>query len=413
MKKEDIDKKILTENYWLTEYNWQDRIRSQFHLPEKVQIHDATLREGQQTPGVVFREDEQVRIAQALDDLGVSRIEVVPMMSEEDVRATKRIANMGLNAQVLAFVSWRKEDIDLAVDCGVGGVLLDYVGNPWQGKTFWGLEPEEIIKKGVEAAIYAKERGLYVSALIWDDMKVPEDFLKQHYTSIVKDGGVDTVTLADTYGFSLPWTIKDMVEKIRSWVPGTPVELHIHNDFGLATALSLSGVTGGASIVDTTMLGLGERCGNAPTEEVALGLELLLGVDTGIHLDKIYETCELVQKISKFSVDPRKPLIGRNAFRFSSGWICWMLKKAEEAGRMQGMLPFKPELIGRPGIETVIGKSSGRASLKHKLDELGISVSSEEDLEKILDRVLSESSITKGILEDFEVRRIVRKVISK
>jgi len=166
MKKEDIDKKILTENYWLTAYNWQDRIRSQFHLPEKVQIHDATLREGQQTPGVVFREDEQVRIAQALDDLGVSRIEVVPMMSEEDVRATKRIANMGLDAQVLSFVSWRKEDVDLAVDCGVDGVLLDYVGNPWQGKAFWGLEPEEIIKKGVETAIYAKERGLYVSALL-------------------------------------------------------------------------------------------------------------------------------------------------------------------------------------------------------------------------------------------------------
>lgn len=413
MKKEDISKKVLTENYWLTEYNWQDKIRSQFHLPEKVQIHDATLREGQQTPGVVFREDEQVRIAQALDDLGVSRIEVIPLMSEEDVRATKRITSMGLNAQIFSFVSWRKEDIDLAVECGVDGVLVDYVGNPWQGKTFWGLEPEEIIKKGVEAITYAKEHGLYVNALVWDDMKAPEDFLKQNYTSAVKQGGADTVSLADAYGFSLPPTIKDMVEKIRSWVPDTPVELHFHNDFGLAVALSLSGVTGGATIVHTTMLGLGERCGNAPTEEMALGLELLLGVDTGIHLDKIYETCELVQKISKFPVGVRKPLIGANAFRFCSGWICWMMKKAEAVGRIQAMLPFKPELIGRPGMESVLGKSSGRTSLKLKLDELGISVSSEEDLKKILDRVRSESSITKGILEDSEVRRIVGKVISK
>jgi len=408
-----MNKKILTENYWLTEYNWQDKIRSQFHLPEKVQIHDSTLREGQQTPGVVFREDEQVRIAQALDDLGVSRIEVVPMMSKEDERATRRIAKMGLKAQVLSFVSWRKEDIDLAIDCGLNGVLLDYVGNPWQGNTFWGLKPEEIIEKGVEAAKYAKEHGLYVSTLIWDDMKAPEDFLKRNYTSIVKEGGVDSVSLADTYGFSLPWTMKDMVEKIKSWLPSTPIELHIHNDFGLATALSLSGVAGGASIVDTAMLGLGERCGNTPTEEIALALELLLGVDTGIHLDKIYETCELVRKISKFPVGAGKPLIGTNAFRFSSGWVSWMLKKAEAAGSIQGMLPFKPEFIGRPGIDFVISKSSGRGALKQKLDRLGIPVTSKEDLEKILDRVSIESSITKGIVEDFEIERIAREVISR
>lgn len=144
-----------------------------------------------------------------------------------------------------------------------------------------------------------------------------------------------------------------------------------------------------------------------------MGLELLLGVDTGIHLDKIYETCELVQKISKFAVDARKPLIGTNAFRFSSGWFCWMLKKAEEAGSIQGMLPFKPELIGRPEIEFVISKASGRAAVKQKLDELGISISSEEDLKKILDWVLSESSITKGIVEDFEIERMARKLISK
>jgi isopropylmalate/homocitrate/citramalate synthase len=413
MKKEDTNKKILTENYWLTEYNWQDKIRSQFHLPEKVQIHDATLREGQQTPGVVFREDEQVRIAQALDDLGVSSIEVIPMMSEEDVRATKRITSMGLNAKIYSFVSWNKKDIDLAIECGVDGVLVDYVGNPWQGKTFWGFEPEEIIKKGVEAMAYAKGHGLHVNALVWDDFKAPEDFLKQNYTSAVKEGGADTVSLADTFGFSLPWTMKDMVEKIRGWVPGTPVELHVHNDFGMATALSLSGVTGGASVVHTAMLGLGERCGNAATEEVALTLELLLGVDTGIHLDKIYETCELLQKISKFSVGQGKPLIGSGAFRFASGWICWMQKKAAEAGRMQGMLPFKPELIGRLGMEHVLGKSSGKASLKLKLDELGISVSSEEDLKKILDRVRSEGIITKGALEDSDVRRIVGKVLSK
>jgi len=413
MKKEYVDKKVKTDNYWLTEYNWKNEVRDQYNLPDKVQIHDATLREGQQTPGIILKEDEQVRIAQALDDLGVDRIEVIPKMSDEDKKATKSIMKLKLDAKVVAFCSWNKEDIDLALECGVDGIILDYVGNPWQAKVFWEMKPEEIVEKGVNAAKYAKKHGLYVSALIWDDMKAPEDFLKLNYTSIVEEGGVDAVCLADTYGFSMPWTIKYMVEKIKTWIPNTPIELHIHNDFGMATALSLSGVAGGASIVDTAILGLGERCGNAPTEEVALALELILGIKTGIKLDKIYKTCKIIQKISRFKIGDRKPLVGENAFRFSSGWIYWMQNKAKKAGEIQGMLPYKPEFIGRPGMEYVIDKSIGKSLLKYKLNKLGIIVSNEEDLNKILSKITKESSVTKSIIEDFELEKIAESILLK
>lgn len=410
---EDLDERVYSDKYWLSEYNWQEKIISQYNLPEKVQIHDATIREGQQAPGIVFREDEQVRIARALDELGVSRIEVIPIIFEEDKRATKKIVKEALDAVVISFVSWKKEDIDTALDCDLEAVLLDYVGNPWQGKAFWGLEPDEIIERGVETAQYARDHGLRVSALIWDDFKAPEDFLKKNYTSIVEEGGAEAVSLADTYGFSTPWAMKDMVERIRGWVPDTPVELHIHNDFGMATAQALSGVAGGASIVDTTMLGLGERCGNVPTEEIALVLELILDVDTGINLEKIHPTAKLIQKISRFEISPQKPLVGKNAFKYSSGWIYWMQSKAEEAGALQAMLPYMPELIGHPGREFVIDKSVGGGLLKSRLDKLGIEVPDKETLDEIVNAVKKESTVIKEALENFQIKEIAEKILSK
>ncbi|MFW6176494.1 MAG: LeuA family protein [Thermoplasmatota archaeon] len=410
---DELDRKVHSDKYWLSEYNWRDSVTENYNLPEKVDIHDATIREGQQTPGIVFREDEQVRIARALDELGVSRIEVVPIISDEDKEATKKIVKEDLDAEIISFVSWNKDDIDVALECDLDSVLLDYVGNPWQGRAFWDLEPEEIVEKGVETAQYAKDHGLDVSALIWDDFKAPEEFLELNYTSIVEEGGAKAVSLADTYGFSTPWAMKEMVERIKGWVPNTPVELHIHNDFGMSTAQALSGVAGGAEIIDTAMLGLGERCGNVPTEEIAMVLELIMDVDTGINLDKIYSTGKLVQKIAKFDIGPRKPMLGRNAFKYSSGWIHWMQSKAEEGGELQGMLPYMPEVIGHPGREFVIDKSVGGGLLNSKLEEMGIDVPDKETLAEIVKEVKKESTVIKGSLDKHEIKKIAEEVISR
>ena len=401
--------KWFTDKYWTTPYNWLPEIRSQFDLPERVQIHDATIREGQQTPGVAFRKEEQVRIAQALDELGVSRIEVIPMVSEEDAEATKEIMKIRPNAMVIAFSSWQKEAIDLSIDCGVDAVLIDYVGNPWQGKTFWNLQPDDIIRRGVEAITYAKERGVYVSALIWDDFRAPLSFLEKHYKAVVKEGHLDSVTIADTWGCSLPWTTLWMIKLLRSWIPDTPIEFHIHNDFGLATAGAIAAVCGGASVIQSTMCGIGERVGNVATEEIALALEVLLGVKTGIRLEKLYETARLVQEIAKFYVGPNKPVIGGNAFRVASGWIYWMINKARRAGTPQGMFPFLPELIGRKEVEFVISKGSGGSLIRDKLQELGVSLS-EEELKKVVSMIKKEASIMKSTLSEYEILSIVERV---
>ncbi len=404
--------KWFTDKYWVTPYNWLPEVRGQFHLPERVEIHDATIREGQQTPGVAFRKDEQLRIAEALDELGVARIEVIPMVSKEDAEAAKEIVKQRPKAKVIAFTSWQKEAIDLSLDCDVDGLLIDYIGNPWQGKAFWNMEPDEIIRKGVEAITYAKERGAFVSALVWDDFRAPMDFLEKHYKAIVNEAHVDSVTIADTYGCALPWTMYYMIRKLREWVPNTPVELHIHNDFGLATAGAVSAVCAGASVIHTTMCGIGERVGNAATEEVALALQVLLHVDAGINLERIYEVARIVQEIAKFPVGPNKPIIGENAFKVTSGWIYWMMGKAAEAGTPQGMLPFLPELIGRKGVEFVVSKGSGGSLIRDKLEELGVKLDKEE-LRKVVEEVKKEASILKSTLSEYELLDIVRRVREK
>ena len=409
----ESEEKWLTDMYWLTPYNWLDEIRKEFELPKRVYIHDVTLREGDQQPYIGLKKDEKIRLAQALDDLGVASLEIAPAVSEDDVEVTKKLVRMGLNAKIISFVSWQKRDIDLALECDVDGVMVDFVGNPWQSKTFWNMTPDEHIKKGLEAIQYAKEHGLFVSTLVWDDYRAPLSFLEKNYKAMVYEGKADHVVVSETFGFALPWTTVYLVKKVREWVPGVPIEKHGHNDFGLATADMLAAVCGGAEVLHTTMCGIGERAGNAATEEVAVGVELLLGVDTGINLEKLHYTAELVQDLTKFKVAPNKPIIGENIFTTVSGWITWMLQKAEQAGRIQGMLPFKPELIGAPGRKIVLGKGSGRSSVMMKLKEMGITGLTNEELTEITMRVKREGIIRKGIVPDAELKRIVEEVTGK
>jgi isopropylmalate/homocitrate/citramalate synthase len=404
-----VKEKWHTDMYWVTPYNWLPEVRSLIKAPQRVGIHDATIREGQQTPGVALSIEEQVRIAQALDELGVDRIEVIPMMSEDDEEATKRILKLGLNAKIISFVSWDKRVIDQAISLDVDSVLVDFVGNSWQGKVFWNMSPEDVTKKGLEAVSYAKAHGLYTVGLIWDDFKAPLEFIKTHLSTMVKEGHIDSIAIADTYGQSLPWTTYYIASKVLEWIKPATLEFHVHNDFGLATAEALAAVAAGASFVHTTIAGLGERAGNVSTEEIALALKLLVGVETGITLEKIYDVARKVQEITKFKVGPNKPIIGENAFKFSSGWIYWMLNKAKQAGQVEGQLAFKPELIGRTE-EYVVSKSSGGSLILAKLEKLGIKVP-EEKSEKIVKEVKKEAAIMKCALTDRDLVEIAKKML--
>jgi isopropylmalate/homocitrate/citramalate synthase len=402
--------KWFTDMYWLTPYNWLDEVRKEFNLPKRVMIHEVTLREADQQPFIGLKADEKVRIAEALDELGVWSIEIAPAISEEDVKATKEIVKLGLNCKVIAFVSWRREDVDRALQCDVDGVIVDFVGNPWQAQTFWGMGPEEQIQRAVDQLNYAKSHGLFTIALPWDNYRAPLEFLEKMYRRLVNDGKADHVSISETFGFALPWTTIHLVKKVKGWIPNTPLHKHGHNDFGLATADMIAAVCGGAEALHTTMCSLGERAGNAATEEAVVALELLLGVDTGVALEKLHYTAELIQDITKFRCAPNKPIIGSNIFTTASGWIAWMQQKAEAAGRITGMLPFKPELIGAPPRRWVFGKGAGRGLVEAKLREMGITLT-EEQLTTVTERIKRECVIRKGEIKERDVKKIVDDVL--
>ncbi len=407
--------KWYTDLYWLSPYNWLEEVRKEFNLPKRVMIHEVTLREIDQNPNVALNKGEKIRIAEALDDLGVWSIEIAPAVSKEDEETTKELAGLGLKAKVIAFTSWNKENIDLCRKCDVEAVIVDYTGNPWQAKTFWGFSPEQHIDKAIEAMKYAKDHGLFVVALPWDNYKAPLDFLEKMYKRIAEEKVADHISISETFGFALPWTTIHLIKKVKSWIGEIPLQKHGHNDFGLATIDMIAAVCGGAEVPHTTLLASGERAGNASTEEVAVDIELLLGVNTGINLEKIYDVAMLFQDLTGIKIPPNKPIVGENLHTTMSGWVYWMKKKALQANEVIGMIPFKPELVGFPsGPEgkVVLGKGAGRSLVKECLEKIGVKVSDEE-LSKITEEVKKESIFRKRSIDDRLLKEIVKKISEK
>jgi isopropylmalate/homocitrate/citramalate synthase len=406
------ENKWLTDKYWVSEANYLDAVRKQLSLPEKVHIHDVTLREAEQTPHVVIKADEKLRIYEALDDLGVYSIELLPVISDDDRRVAKDLISMrreGRKTKVVFLCRLFEEDIDFAAETGADGVVVECAGSPWYAKLALNLTAEELIQRLTAVSSYAKKCGLHTAAMPWEAARSPIEHLEKMYKALA-DAGVDEIVYADTMGSNIPVATAYMVKKIREWAPNVSVALHGHNDFGLATALMISGVCAGASTVHTSMNFLGERTGNAGTEEVAVGLELLLGVDTGINLERIYNTAKLISEIAKMPIPPNKPIIGDNVFTFESGMVVDMLLRMAQTDRPFAISAFAPELVGRKGYKTIFGKMSGGSIIRNGLSKLGLTATKEQT-RKILDRIKREAIIRKWSVPDDEFESIAREIL--
>jgi 2-isopropylmalate synthase len=407
--------KWLTDKYWVTEFNYLDDVRRFFTLPEKVQIHDVTLREAEQSPHVVLKPDEKLKIYEALDDMGVYSVELLPIISSDDREVAKELVRMrkaGRKAKVVFLCRWDEREVDFAAESGADGVVVECPGSPWFGHVVWGLDEKQMIEKLVKAAAHAKKAGLYTSVMPWEATKAPIEFLERLYKSVANDGGVDQITYTDTMGFGLPWTTAYMVRKIREWAPNVTVGMHAHNDFGLATSVMLSGVVGGASTVHTAVNALGERAGNAPTEEVVVGIELLLGLDTGVDLSRIYGITRLVSEIAKIPIPNNKAVTGDNEFTFESGMVVDMTLRMTKSEKPYSTMPFAPELIGRKGFRTILGKMSGGTVIRDRLEKMGLSATKEQ-VSEIVERVKSEAIVRKWSISEEIFESIAREVLER
>jgi methanogen homocitrate synthase len=396
--------RYLEENkWWVSPYNFIDEVRGEFNLPKKVEIHDSTLRDGEQTPGVVFRKEDKVQIAQSLDEVGVDRIEAgMPAVSDEDFEAIKEISQLRLKAKIYTFARALNVDIDKAIDCGAKGVVIEIpIGYP-KLKYQFGWTWEDVLRKSVDCISYAKGKNLHVVYFPYDMTRAREEDLTNVLIRIIRDSPPDSIGVVDTMGCALPEAIKYMVRKIKN-MTGLPVEIHTHNDFGMAVATELAAVTAGAEVVHGCVNGIGERTGNAAIEELMVDLHILLGFGTNYKLDRIGELCKLVRDISGVQVASNKPVIGEENYTRESGIGVDLVMKNPLA-----MFGTTPQLFGREG-KVVLGKKSGKTSITYTLEKLGIKNISDETVTEILKEVKARGTEKRALLSMDEFREILSR----
>lgn len=412
-RKEELQGKPWFDNerFWVSPHNYSPRIADK--LPKRVYFHDVTLRDGEQTPGVAFKSDERILIAEALDELGVQRIEAgMPIVSKDIADAIKKIVNLNLKSEVVAFARAHKDDINASLDCGVRAIVVEHTVNPYLCRWGYGLTEEQVIERLVSSVSMAKENGLHTTFMGWDFFRAPLDFSKKVYRAVVEQAKPDALTLVDTLGVATPAAVQEVFEDFRTMFPDLKLEFHVHNDFGMAVGAVLGAVLGGADGVHTAVNGIGERTGNAATEEVAMALECLWGIDTGLDLRKIMYVSRMVEELSKFKLAKNKPIVGRHLFDIESGVVTHVVAEMNAHGFKPVMTPFTPEVVGQSPVRFVLGKGSGRVTVLRYLHEHGIDAT-EGQIDQILEDVKSLGRTMKGLLNDEDFLRIVNRVIGR
>ncbi len=410
-KLEGCEPFILNDS-WVSPLNFIEEVRSKMNLPEQVIIHDVTLRDGEQMAGVVFTEDEKVFIAQELDKIGVPMIEVgFPAVSGEDQRVFKRLSKMNLKAKKIALARIMDEDVKLAAECGADGLFYETSINPYFVKYVLGLDSKEFIDRIIKGAKLAKELGLFVEFCGWDTFRINNlEWIKTVYTELLKNVEVDQIGISDTFGQAHPFTVNFLVRKMKEWFPSIPLSIHVHNDYGLATATALMAIASGAEAVETSFNCLGERTGNASTEEVIAGIEMILGIKTNVDCQELYRVSKMIQEVSKMHVAPNKPIVGDRIFDSESGIVIDANEKINRATEIKyAMYPYNPENFGR-WLKYVGGKKSGRAFVKQYLDKRGLKAN-EAQVDEILVRIKKIGTVLKSALSDEDIDRIVELVL--
>jgi len=395
------------DRWWVSPFNVIDEVRRPLCLPPRVRIHDATLRDGEQTPGVVFSVADKIAIAEMLASVGVDRIEAgMPAVSDDDAAAIKQIAKRGLPSKIYSFVRALTADIDKSLECGVHGVILEVpIGYPkllWQFKWTW----EDVLRKSVEVVRYAKAHNLEVVYFPYDTTRAREDDLTNLLTRMVQDAPPDSVGIVDTMGCVLPGAMKYLVRLVKRLTNGLPVEVHTHNDFGMAVATELAGVEAGAEVVHSCANGLGERTGNAALEELIVALHVLYGYETPYRLDRLPELGALVSRLSNVPIAVNKPVLGAGNFTRESGIGVDLVLKQPLA-----MFGTHPALTGRSS-EVVLGKKSGKASITCALEQLGVSGAGDEAVGEMLRLVKERSIARRGLVTREEFREIAKRVLA-
>ncbi|TMV10152.1 2-isopropylmalate synthase [Ruegeria sediminis] len=370
---------------------------------DRVLIFDTTLRDGEQSPGATMTHDEKLEIAELLDEMGVDIIEAgFPIASEGDFKAVSEIARRARNSRICGLARANFADIDRcweAVKHAEKNRIHTFIGTSPLHRAIPNLSKDEMADRIHETVSHARNLCENVQWSPMDATRTEWDYLCRVVEIAIK-AGATTINIPDTVGYTAPVESADLIRKLIETVPGADEVVfatHCHNDLGMATANALAAVAGGARQIECTINGLGERAGNTALEEVVMALKVrndIMPWHTGVDTSKIMHISRRVSTVSGFPVQFNKAIVGKNAFAHESGiHQDGMLKNKETFEIM------RPEDIGLSGTSLPLGKHSGRAALRDKLNNLGYEVG-DNQLKDIFIRFKELADRKKEVFDD-------------
>ena len=374
------DQPWKNDNWFVSPWNYLDEVKKDFIIPEKVKIHDVTLRDGEQQAGVIFSKDDKIRIAEKLSEVGVHRIEAgMPAVSPRDEEAIREIVKRNLDSEIFCFCRCMVPDVKLAADCGVDGIVIEIPSSAHLIEKGYKWPMEKALDLSVKATAFAKEQGLYTVFL----HHRCDPFRYQLAAGPGGQGGHGRSHGCLYTGGHLRRTESPgghlfYQEESKSGSK-KPLEVHFHSDFGLGVANSINALMAGAEVIHSTVLGIGERAGNTPMEETVMALLTMYGIDVGIDFSKMNELSQLVRELSGTQIPSSRPFIGDGAYSIESGIVTGWFRNAYE-DQPTTLYPVNPAFVGREDPKILMGKKSGLDNIWVWCQKLGLELSEEDAL---------------------------------
>jgi len=400
-----------TDKWYVSPWNYLDAVAGGFSFAPQIKIHDMTLRDGEQQAGLELRRDDKIRIAEALAEAGVHRIEAgMPAVSKQDEEAIREIVKRNLGPEIFAFCRCVVDDVRLAADCGVSGIVVEIPASDHIIRNAYGWPLEKAIDLSIQATSVAKELGLYTAFFTIDATRADINWLLDLLERVATEGHMDSLVLVDTMGGAHPGAIRHFVRKVKERF-SQPLEAHFHNDFGLAVANTLEALTMGVDVAHVTVGGMSERAGAAALEEVVVALLALYGVDVGLKYERLYELAQLATSLAGHTLAPNKAVVGQELFTIESGIPAAWTRRCQ-GDLITEVFPLHWNLMGHPGPNIVLGKGSGAPSVAIWLEDRGMAATPGQ-IEALTLLVKEKSLEKKGLLTEQEFRDLAASVLGQ
>ncbi len=395
-----------TDKWFVSPWNFADEVTAGFNPPAHLKIHDVTLRDGEQQAGIVFTRDEKIRIAEKLAETGIHRIEAgTPAVSPNDEAAIKEIVKRRLGPEVFVLSRCMIDDVKRAVDCGVDGVTIEIPSSEHLVEHSYKWTMEKATDLSIKATQFAHDQGLYVSFFPVDATRSNINWFLQLIQRVASEGHMDALGLVDTFGVLSPHGASYYTRTMRQHI-SKPLEVHFHNNFGMAVANTVMAVLEGGEVIHSTITGIGEGGGNCPMIEAVMALRILYGVDAGLKYEMLTEISDLITTLA--GRGPNRPFVGEETYDVESGMVVSWHRNSRNQYPTE-TVPILPSLVGHRDPRYVMGKKSGIDSIAIWAEKLNLDLDKDHGAE-VLRRVKLLSHDVKRQLTEEEFKSIADDV---